>query len=406
MPVAAWSTSAPLYDLAPEEPEAWPYADVAARRSALGARRRMRPRRRCWRCSARPSVASKRWAFEQYDSVVGIAHRPPAGGSRRGRAAPARGRRDDRDLDRRQRAPRRLRPVRAARSRRCSSARRTSPASAPSRSGSPTASTSATRRSRRSPGSSTARRRASRTPATRSASRWWAATSRSTTRPTGARSTRRRWSAWSASCPIPSAAGGLGARRRATRSRSCGPFAPSLAGSELAKLRGELGAGLPALPIDAVAARDRSGPRRGPGGRRARAPTTSATAGSRARSRRSRSPAASASRLDLDPLVEARGCSGETALFGEGPGGFVVAGDRARLEALAGDGVDVFVIGEAGGDRIALGGRRRSRRDARRRRARLALARRADRERRPRVRIALHRETHADRGREIGRARC
>ena len=32
---------------------------------------------------------------------------------------------------------------------------------------------------------------------------------------------------------------------------------------------------------------------------------------------------------DLDELVEARGCSGESALFGEGPGGFV-AHRRAR----------------------------------------------------------------------------
>ena len=29
---------------------------------------------------------------------------------------------------------------------------------------------------------------------------------------------------------------------------------------------------------------------------------------------------------DLDPLVELRGASGETCLFGEGPGGFVVTG--------------------------------------------------------------------------------
>src|SRR6185503_13694922 len=38
--------------------------------------------------------------------------------------------------------------------------------------------------------------------------------------------------------------------------------------------------------------------------------------------------------VDLDELVEARGCSGETALFGEGPGGFLVAGAPAALEAL------------------------------------------------------------------------
>ncbi len=44
-------------------------------------------------------------------------------------------------------------------------------------------------------------------------------------------------------------------------------------------------------------------------------------------------------RIDLDPLVEERGGSGETALFGEGPGGFVISGARAsargaRLGAL------------------------------------------------------------------------
>ena len=39
-----------------------------------------------------------------------------------------------------------------------------------------------------------------------------------------------------------------------------GPFAPSLAGSELAKQRGELGPGLPALPLEVVRRRDRDGP--------------------------------------------------------------------------------------------------------------------------------------------------
>ena len=48
---------------------------------------------------------------------------------------------------------------------------------------------------------------------------------------------------------------------------------------------------------------------------------------------------------DLDALVELRGCSGETALFGEGPGGFVLAGDPAELEAAGGRGVDLFALG-------------------------------------------------------------
>jgi phosphoribosylformylglycinamidine synthase len=62
--------------------------------------------------------------------------------------------------------------------------------------------------------------------------------------------------------------------------------------------------------------------------------------------------------VDLDPLVELRGCSGEAALFGEGVGGFLVAGTRDRVEALerqgAASGVDVLPIGTAGGDRLTL----------------------------------------------------
>ena len=57
---------------------------------------------------------------------------------------------------------------------------------------------------------------------------------------------------------------------------------------------------------------------------------------------------------DLDELVEARGCSGESALFGEGPGGFVVTGGREELERLRERGVDVFVVGAVGGNRIAV----------------------------------------------------
>ena len=61
---------------------------------------------------------------------------------------------------------------------------------------------------------------------------------------------------------------------------------------------------------------------------------------------------------DLDPLVELRGCSGETALFGEGPGGILLAtpsGDYGALIDRAKDaGVDALRLGAAGGDRIAL----------------------------------------------------
>ena len=57
------------------------------------------------------------------------------------------------------------------------------------------------------------------TPAARSACRSWAATCRSTTRAAAGRSTRRPSSAWSASCPTRSVPAGSASRRRATRWR-------------------------------------------------------------------------------------------------------------------------------------------------------------------------------------------
>jgi phosphoribosylformylglycinamidine synthase len=132
-----------------------------------------------------------------------------------------------------------------------------------------------------------------------------------------------------------------------------GPFAPSLAGSELAKLRGELGPGLPSLPIEAVAAAlavVREAARSGAiaaahdisDGGLACAIAEMAIAGG------------IGADLDLDPLIETRGCSGESALFGEGPGGVLVTGEREMLEALAADGVQVLVLGKAGGDRLEI----------------------------------------------------
>ena len=132
-----------------------------------------------------------------------------------------------------------------------------------------------------------------------------------------------------------------------------GPFAPSLAGSELAKLRGELDAGLPGAElaaVEAAIATVRDAVRAGSvasahdvsDGGLGCALAESAIAGG------------VGCRVDLDPLVELRGGSGESALFGEGPGGFVLSGERSALEALASGGVEVLI------DR---GGRRRADRD-------------------------------------------
>jgi phosphoribosylformylglycinamidine synthase len=60
--------------------------------------------------------------------------------------------------------------------------------------------------------------------------------------------------------------------------------------------------------------------------------------------------------VDLDPLVELRGGSGETNLFGEGPGGIVLAtGDaEALLKRAEAAGVAAVNLGTVMGDRIEI----------------------------------------------------
>ncbi len=134
-----------------------------------------------------------------------------------------------------------------------------------------------------------------------------------------------------------------------------GPFAPSLAGSELAKLRGELADGLPATEIDPVAAAlafVRELIRAG-GVTAAHDASDGGLAVALAEMAINTEVGIEA---DLDGLVELRGCSGETALFGEGPGGIVLsAADAEAIVADAGEaGVDVLELGQAGGERIEI----------------------------------------------------
>ena len=156
--------------------------------------------------------------------------------------------------------------------------------------------------------------------------------------------------------PDPARAPGL-ALRAGERIALVGPFAPSLAGSELAKLRGELGPGLPEADLDAAAAAlsfVRAQARKGTVGA-----IGDVSEGGMAVALAEMALTGNVGlRADLDGLVEARGCSGESALFGEGSGGFVVAGDAAAVEGMLGAageaGVDAFAIGEAGGERVEL----------------------------------------------------
>jgi phosphoribosylformylglycinamidine synthase II len=136
-----------------------------------------------------------------------------------------------------------------------------------------------------------------------------------------------------------------------------GPFAPSLAGSELAKLRGELGAGLPGVKIsDHARALEfvRDAVRAG----RLRAATDVSDGGLGCAIAELAIAGGVGARVELDPLIELRGCSGETALFGEGPGGFVLAGEPAAIERFVADAgaadVDAMVIGESGADALEL----------------------------------------------------
>jgi len=122
-----------------------------------------------------------------------------------------------------------------------------------------------------------------------------------------------------------------------------GVFEPALEGSELEKLRGRLADGLPPLDLAAHAdalVRVRAAVRGGElptahdisEGGLACALAECCIAGE------------IGARISLEP--------GEAALFGEGPGGVVVAGPRAAMEALDG----AIVIGEVGGDSLDVEG--------------------------------------------------
>jgi phosphoribosylformylglycinamidine synthase subunit PurL len=126
-----------------------------------------------------------------------------------------------------------------------------------------------------------------------------------------------------------------------------GPFTPTMHGSELTKGRGELAAGLPEPDVAAVAAACATVREAVRAGRVASAHDVS-DGGLACALAECSIGAGIGCRADLQELRE-RGCSPEEALFGEGPGGFVLSGDRADLEALG-----AWVIGEVGGATIEL----------------------------------------------------
>jgi phosphoribosylformylglycinamidine synthase len=137
-----------------------------------------------------------------------------------------------------------------------------------------------------------------------------------------------------------------------------GPFSPSLAGSELETLRGKLAAGLPPFDLGTIAetlAFVREAVRAGAirsahdvseGGLACCVAECAVLGGVGAR-------------LDLDPLLRRERVDPETALFGEGPGGIVVSGPRVPLLELSFKAARVgfLALGQVGGGdvRIAAG---------------------------------------------------
>jgi phosphoribosylformylglycinamidine synthase subunit PurL len=126
-----------------------------------------------------------------------------------------------------------------------------------------------------------------------------------------------------------------------------GPFSPTLAGSELAKQRGELGMGLGEPDLAAVAAACAVVRNAVRAGRLASAHDVS-DGGLAVALAESAIAGGLGCGVDLQHLRE-RGCSPEESLFGEGSGGFLVSGDRAELEDLG-----AFLLGEVAGSEIEI----------------------------------------------------
>jgi phosphoribosylformylglycinamidine synthase subunit PurL len=133
-----------------------------------------------------------------------------------------------------------------------------------------------------------------------------------------------------------------------------GPFKPSLAGSELAKLRGELGPGLPDPDIAAVAAACAAVRDAVRAGNLSSAHDVS-DGGLAVALAESAIGAGLGCRVDLAPLLD-RGLTPEEALFGEGPGGFLVSAKPEVLDQLANGEVDVLVLGEVVGLELQIEG--------------------------------------------------
>jgi phosphoribosylformylglycinamidine synthase len=158
----------------------------------------------------------------------------------------------------------------------------------------------------------------------------------------------------------------LGFRHAGEQIALVGPFAPALAASELAKLRGEpLPDGLPHLDVQAVLhaqAAVRTAVRAGlvssahdiaEGGLAVALAECCLAGGLGAHVRLAHDLWHAASRLAPGERSAAPVSLPETLLFGEGPGGFLLSGEAQAL-ASVGEGTPVYRIGTVGGDQLSI----------------------------------------------------
>ncbi len=126
-----------------------------------------------------------------------------------------------------------------------------------------------------------------------------------------------------------------------------GPFSPTLAGTELTKLRGELEMGLPQPEVEAVAAACASVREAVRAGKLSSAHDIS-DGGLACALAESAIASGIGCQVDVAPLRN-RGCSPEEALFGEGAGGFLLSGDLATLKEIG-----ATPLGRVGGTTIEI----------------------------------------------------
>ena len=340
MPVEALVDGCPLYDLEPAEPEGWIYGNRATLERGLSAEGTLLA------LLASPSVASKRWVFEQYDSVVGsrTVRRPesadaavlqvPEAGNAIAVSIDGNGRRVACDPH----AGTIEAVLECAQNLACVGAEPLGLTNCLNF-GNPEKPTPAWQLDRAISGLAEACR-ALGVPVVGGNVSLYNEGPEGPIYPTPV-------VAMVGELPDPAKAGGSAFAKEGDTIALLGPFEPTLAGTELAKLRGELTMGLPQPEIETVNAACATVREAVRAGKLSSAHDVS-DGGLACALAESAIASGLGCQVDVAPLRN-RGCSPEEALFGEGAGGFLLSGKREELEELG-----ATPLGRVGGTTIEI----------------------------------------------------